>query len=157
VGPDSPLVILLVEDNAGDIRLVQEALRGSSLGTSLDVVGDGLEALRYLRQSGPFSDAPRPDLILLDLGLPRMDGRRVLAEVRSDPALNGIPVVIYTASILDADVLIAFNFHADGFLRKPLVVKELLSLLHRLEIRVWTREATATDGHPDEPGAAGAP
>src|ERR1700704_4334859 len=100
----------------------------------LEVVHDGLDALRFLGQAGPYENSQRPDLILLDLGLPGMDGRQVLAEVRADPKLNGIPVVIYTSSPGDPDVLWAFNFRADGFLRKPLVVSELHELVRRLGI-----------------------
>jgi chemotaxis family two-component system response regulator Rcp1 len=130
------LRILLVEDNIGDVRLLQETLRGSRLPTAIDVVRDGMDALAYLRHQGEHRYAPVPDLILLDLGLPRIDGRKVLAEVRSDPELNGIPVVIFTASPADNDVLLAFNFHADGYIRKPLELEAFHDLVRRLGIEV---------------------
>lgn len=128
------ILILVVEDNPGDARLVQEGMRGNTVRATLRLVGDGIEALRFLRRDGEHREAPRPDLILLDLGLPKMDGRRVLAEIRGDPKLGEIPVVVYTSSPADADVLLAFNLRADGFLRKPLAVREFLALIRRLGI-----------------------
>jgi chemotaxis family two-component system response regulator Rcp1 len=130
-----PIRILLVEDNAGDIRLLEETLRESPLATEIKVVRNGVDAMSFLRRWGAFATELRPDMVLLDLNLPRMDGREVLAEVRSDPGLNGIPIVIFTSSPADEDVRLAFNFHADGYVRKPLQVREFLELVRRLDIR----------------------
>jgi CheY-like chemotaxis protein len=128
----SPLRLLLVEDNPGDVRLLQETLRESSWPVEISVVPDGADALRYMRREGEFAQVDRPDLVLLDLNMPGMDGRQVLAEVRSDIRLNGIPLVIFTASPADEDVLLAFNFHAEGFLRKPIGLDEFHDLVERL-------------------------
>jgi CheY-like chemotaxis protein len=129
-----PIRILLAEDNPGDVRLIQEVLRQSHLLTALDVVRDGFDAMEYLYHTGRYSRTPRPDLILLDLGLPRMDGRQVLAEVRGDPRLNGIPVVIFTSSAADEDVVLATTFHAEGYVRKPLRLEQFHELVQRLGI-----------------------
>jgi two-component system, chemotaxis family, response regulator Rcp1 len=129
-----PIHLLVVEDNPGDIRLLEEGLREGGWVYTRDVVRDGLGALRYLRREDEFAKVPRPDLVLLDLNLPGMDGRQVLAEVRSDPQLNGIPMVIFTSSPMDEDVLLAFNFHAEGFLRKPVRLPELQALIERLTL-----------------------
>jgi chemotaxis family two-component system response regulator Rcp1 len=128
------LHLLLVEDNPGDVRLLQETLRDSPWPIDLKVARDGADALRYMRREEHHAAAIRPDLVLLDLNLPGMDGRQVLAEVRSDVRLNGIPVVIFTSSPADDDVLLAFNFHAEGYLRKPVRLEEFNQLLDRLEI-----------------------
>ncbi|MGA7924090.1 MAG: response regulator [Thermoplasmata archaeon] len=126
------LHLLLVEDNRGDARLLEEMLRGGPWPIDVAVVPDGAGALRYMRREGEFPQVPRPDIVLLDLNLPGMDGRQVLAEVRSDLRLNGIPLVIFTSSPADEDVLLAFNFHAEGFLRKPVKLTEFSALVDRL-------------------------
>lgn len=126
--------ILLVEDNPGDVRLTEETLKQSPYPTELEVAHDGAEALGDLRGRSPFAQQARPDMILLDLNMPGLDGRKVLAEVRSDPELNRIPVVIFTSSPGDQDVLMALNFHADGYVRKPLELKEFQDLVRRLEV-----------------------
>jgi two-component system, chemotaxis family, response regulator Rcp1 len=128
------LKLLLVEDNPGDVRLLQETLRDAPWKLTTTVVEDGYRALRYMRREGEFSDVSRPDLVLLDLNLPGMDGRQVLAEVRSDVRLNGIPLVIFTSSPADDDVLLAFNFHAEGYLRKPVRLADFQALLKRLAL-----------------------
>ncbi len=135
---DRALRILLVEDNRGDIRLLEETLKEWTVPTTLSVVRDGLDALAYLRRTSDLPEAPPPDVIFLDLTLPRMDGRRVLAEVRSDPKLNVIPVVIYTGSRAEDDLKLAFNFRADGYLRKPLALGEFEALVRRLDLGVST-------------------
>lgn len=124
--------MLLVEDNPGDVRLLQETLKEAGCPIHMDVTHDGTEALRYLRREREFSHVSRPDLVLLDLSLPGLDGRHVLAEVRSDVTLNGIPIVIFTSSTDDEDVLFAFNFHAEGYLRKPVGIKEFNALVDRV-------------------------
>lgn len=123
-----------MEDNAGDIRLVQERLKESSLRIELRVVRNGVEAMNYLRRWGAYARASPPDLVLLDLNLPRMDGRRVLAEVRGDPELNRIPVVVLTSSPAEEDVQLASSFHAEGYIRKPLELPAFHALLSRLEL-----------------------
>jgi two-component system, chemotaxis family, response regulator Rcp1 len=130
----APFHLLLVEDNPGDVRLIQEMLREGHWEPSLEVVRDGAAALRYMRREAEFADARRPDLVLLDLNLPGTDGRQVLAEVRSDPRINGIPLVIFTSSPSDEDVLLAFNFRAEGFLRKPVGVADFQALVDRLAL-----------------------
>jgi two-component system, chemotaxis family, response regulator Rcp1 len=134
--PPAPpsLHILLVEDNPGDARLLEETLRDGPWRVDLRVAVDGDEALRYMRREGRHGAVAVPDLVLLDLNLPGKDGRQVLAEVRSDVRLNGIPVVIFTSSPADDDVLLAFNFHAEGYLRKPVRLADLVSLVDRLAL-----------------------
>jgi two-component system, chemotaxis family, response regulator Rcp1 len=112
--------ILLVEDNPGDIRLTQEAFRDGKLCNRLNVTRDGVEALNYLYGTGAYTGAVRPDLILLDLNLPLMDGREVLATIKADPELRTIPVVILTTSAADRDVHRAYNLHANCYITKPM-------------------------------------
>lgn len=111
--------VLLVEDSPGDVRLTQEAFRDSGKQVRLHLVGDGIEAMAFLRREGTYADAPRPDLILLDLNLPRMDGREVLALIKSDQHLKVIPTIILTTSDAEADVLISYRLQANCYLRKP--------------------------------------
>jgi chemotaxis family two-component system response regulator Rcp1 len=114
-----PIRILLVEDNPGDVRLTLEAFKDSKMENPMDVVPDGVEALAYLRHEGAYRDKPTPDLILLDLNLPRMDGREVLAAVKADPALKSIPVVVLTTSKAEQDVLRSYLLQASCFITKP--------------------------------------
>jgi two-component system, chemotaxis family, response regulator Rcp1 len=109
--------VLLVEDSPGDIRLTQEAFRGADL--TLHVASDGLEAMAFLRQETPFEDSPRPDFILLDLNLPRMDGREVLAQIKEDAALRTIPTVILTTSNAEVDIDASYKLNANCYLTKP--------------------------------------
>ena len=108
-----PIEILLVEDNPADIRLTQEALKESRMYNNIRVTMDGVEALNYLQHKGKYADAPRPDLILLDLNLPKKDGREVLAEIKSDENLRRIPVVVLTTSSAEQDILKSYNLHAN--------------------------------------------
>jgi two-component system, chemotaxis family, response regulator Rcp1 len=117
--PRGPLDVLLVEDDPGDVVIAEEALRASSLNSRLSVVHDGVEALAYLRRENGYSDAERPDLILLDLNLPRKTGHEVLAEVKADPELRRIPVVVLTTSGAEEDVARAYDSHANVFVTKP--------------------------------------
>jgi CheY-like chemotaxis protein len=117
--PRGPLGVLLVEDDPGDVVIAQEALRVSRLESRLNVVPDGVEAMKYLRQEGGYEAAERPDLILLDLNLPRKSGREVLAEVKSDPKLRRIPIVVLTTSGADEDVTMSYDLHANVFVTKP--------------------------------------
>ena len=125
--------ILLVEDNLGDVRLVKEALRGSLISRTLDVVRDGEQAMAFLRRQAPFTQAQRPRLILLDLNLPRKDGREVLAEIKCDPALKSIPVVILTTSSADEDIAKSYESHANCYLTKPIGLDEFIRIIKLIE------------------------
>jgi two-component system, chemotaxis family, response regulator Rcp1 len=130
------LEILLVEDNPGDVRLTQEAMKEGKVLNRLNVASDGVEALDFLRQNGKYANAPRPDLILLDLNLPRKDGRQVLAEIKEDPALRRIPVVILTTSEAEQDVLKTYELHANCYLTKPVDLGQFLQVV-RLIADFW--------------------
>ncbi len=128
-----PIVILLVEDNAGDARLAMEALRDSKIRNSMHHVSDGEEAMAFLRREGRYMDAPKPDLVLLDLNLPRKDGREVLAEIKADEDLKRIPVVILTVSSDDEDVFRAYGLHANCFITKPLDFHQFVKVVRSIE------------------------
>ncbi len=125
--------ILLVEDNLGDARLTQEALRDSRVLNCLNHVKDGVEALAYLRQERAYADVARPDLILLDLNLPRMDGRELLAIVKEDPAFQRIPFVVLTTSQAEEDILRSYELRANAYVTKPVAFDEFLSAVRALE------------------------
>jgi chemotaxis family two-component system response regulator Rcp1 len=125
--------ILLVEDNPGDVRLTQEALKSDSLWSTLRVVRDGVEATAYLRREGEFRGAVRPDLILLDLNLPRKDGREVLAEIKADDDLKLIPVVVLTTSQADEDILKAYGAHANCYITKPVELAKFMTVVKSIE------------------------
>jgi len=129
----TPIEILLVEDNPGDVRLTQEVLKEGRIRNALNVVGDGVEALAYLRREGAYADAPPQDMILLDLNLPRKDGREVLAEVKSDPELRKIPVVVLTTSAAEADILKAYDLHANCYITKPVDLDQFVRVVHSIE------------------------
>jgi chemotaxis family two-component system response regulator Rcp1 len=129
-----PAEFLLVEDNPGDVRLTREALRESKLRNNLSVVGDGIEALAFLRQEGRYADAPRPDIILLDLNLPRKDGREVLAEIKDDPRLRLIPVVIITSSEAEQDVLKSYGLHVNCYVTKPVDLEQFIKVVQSVEM-----------------------
>ena len=123
-----PIEILLVEDSPGDVRLTREALRDAKAKLVLHVVGDGIEAMEFLSRAGKFGDAPRPNLILLDLNLPRLDGREVLEAIKRDPSLMNIPVVILTTSESEADVMRSYRLHANCFITKPVDLEVFVSV-----------------------------
>lgn len=125
--------ILLVEDNPGDIRLTQEALKDSKLHNNLSVVKDGVEALAFLRCEGQYTQAPRPDIILLDLNLPRKDGREVLEEIKSDDTLKRIPVVVLTTSDDDMDIIATYNLHANCYITKPVDLQQFVRIVKSIE------------------------
>jgi CheY-like chemotaxis protein len=125
--------ILIVDDNQGDIRLMREALKESTLRNNLHVAEDGIEAMAFLHRQGPYQNAPTPDLILLDLNLPRKDGRQVLAEVKNDPVLQRIPVVILTTSSADQDIVDTYNLHANCYVVKPVGLNEFLRIVKAIE------------------------
>ncbi len=124
---------LLVEDNPGDVRLTREALRESKLANHLSVVNDGVEAIAFLRREGKYADAPRPDLILLDLNLPRKSGREVLAEIKADPSLKRIPVVVITSSEAEQDILATYNLHVNCYVTKPVDLDQFVKVVHSIE------------------------
>lgn len=128
-----PLQILLVEDNPGDARLTREALKDGKIYLHLSVVVDGVEAIAFLRHEAPFADAPRPDLILLDLNLPRKDGREVLAEIKADDRLKRIPVVVLTTSAAEQDVLSSYDLHANCYITKPVDLDQFLKVVQWVE------------------------
>lgn len=125
--------ILLVEDNPGDVRLTMEAFKEAKVRNVLYVVGDGEQALSFLRQEGEFTDKPRPDLILLDLNLPKKDGREVLAEIKSDENLKRIPVVILTTSSAEEDILRTYNLHANCYITKPVDLDQFVKVVKSIE------------------------
>lgn len=125
--------ILLVEDNPGDADLAREALESSKMNNNLQWVDDGEKAMAFLRREGPYSKAPRPDLILLDLNLPKKDGRQVLAEIKSDEGLKRIPVVILTTSQAEEDVLKTYNLHANCYITKPIDLNQFLRVVRSIE------------------------
>jgi two-component system, chemotaxis family, response regulator Rcp1 len=125
--------ILMVEDNPADVRLVREALRESKVPNELHVTADGVQAMQYLRRQGAYSGANRPGLILLDLNMPRMDGREVLREIKADPTLRRIPVVVMSSSSADEDVLRSYDQHANSYVRKPIGFTEFRQVMHTIE------------------------
>lgn len=128
-----PIEILLVEDNPGDVRLTREALKDGKVLNRLNVVSDGVEAMEYLRRQGQYAAAPRPDVILLDLNLPRKDGREVLAELKVDPELKRIPVVVLTTSDAERDVLQAYDLHANCYITKPMDLVQFTTVVRAAE------------------------
>ena len=125
--------LLLCEDNIGDQRLTMEASRASKVTNKLNIVGDGVEALEFLHKEGKYANAPTPDLILLDLNMPRKDGREVLAEIKIDEKLRRIPVVILTTSQAEADILKTYNLHANCYITKPVDLDQFLQMIKSLE------------------------
>jgi len=121
--------VLLVEDSPGDIRLTREAFRDANAAIHLNVVTDGVEAMAYLRRQGDQVDAPRPAIILLDLNLPRMDGREVLAQIKADPSLKTIPTIILTTSEANADIVRSYELQANSYLTKPVQLEKFESLV----------------------------
>lgn len=136
--PDDPepADVLLVEDNPGDVRLTREAFDDGKIENTLHVVTDGVEALDFLHQRGEYADAPRPDVVLLDLNLPRKNGDEVLAEVKEDPDLRHIPVIVLTSSKSDEDVLTSYEHHANAYLTKPVDPFEFMQTVGKFE-EMW--------------------
>src|ERR1019366_8594332 len=128
-----PVEILLVEDNPADVRLTREALNSDRLWNNLSVTKDGVEAMAYLRRQGRFAAAPRPDLILLDLNLPKKDGREVLAEIKADPNLMRIPVVVLTTSEAEDDILKTYGLHANCYITKPADLRQFMRVVKSIE------------------------
>jgi len=128
-----PIEMLLVEDNPGDARLAMEALKDAKVHNKLHWVQDGVEAMDFLRRKGNYSEAPRPDVVLLDLNLPKKDGREVLADVKADEDLRRIPVVILTISDAEEDVIKTYNLHANCYIRKPIDLDQFVGVVKAIE------------------------
>ncbi|TLS65639.1 response regulator [Mariprofundus erugo] len=126
---EQAIEILLVEDSPGDVRLTVEAFKDMKLHNKLSVASDGVEALQFLRREGAYADASRPDIIILDLNLPRLDGRQVLAEIKADERLKHIPVIILTSSSADEDIAHTYKLHANCFITKPISFEEFTRVI----------------------------
>ena len=129
----TPIEVLLVEDNPGDVRLTEEALKEGHLLVHLSVARDGVEAMKFLRREQPHEDASRPDLILLDLNLPKKDGRQVLEEIKTDARLMRIPVVVLTTSEADSDILRSYGLHANCYITKPVDMDQFIKIIKLVE------------------------
>lgn len=130
---EAPIEILLVEDNPGDVRLTQEVLREGRIHNVLNVVNDGVEALEFLHRRGAYADMRPQDLILLDLNLPKMNGREVLAEIKQHPELRKIPVIVLTTSSAETDVLSAYELHANCYITKPVDLDQFVNVVRSIE------------------------
>jgi chemotaxis family two-component system response regulator Rcp1 len=133
--------LLLVEDNPGDVRLTREALKEGQLSVNLSVAVDGVEAVEFLRRTGKFANAPRPDLILLDLNLPRKSGREVLSEIKSDPDLKKIPVLVMTTSTSQQDIARAYSLNANCYIAKPMELQDFIEVVQSIE-DFWLTKAS---------------
>ena len=142
----SPIDILLVEDNPGDERLTREALKEGKVYSNLHWVKDGVEALEFLRKQGKYKGTPRPDIILLDLNLPKKDGREVLQEIKNDDKLKRIPVVILTTSKAEEDVLKTYNLHANCYVTKPVDLEKFIVVVKSIDA-FWLTVVTLPNGH----------
>jgi chemotaxis family two-component system response regulator Rcp1 len=131
--PGDPVQILLVEDSPGDIRLTREVLRDARIANELHIVGDGEAAMSFLRRKGEYANARRPDLILLDLNLPRKDGREVLGELKDDAELHRIPVIVLTTSAAEQDILRSYDLQAACYITKPVDLDEFISVVRSIE------------------------
>jgi CheY-like chemotaxis protein len=131
--PPTPIEVLLVEDDPGDVVLVTEAFEDNKVCNRLHVVADGVEALQFLRHEGPYADSPTPDLVLLDLNLPRKDGREVLAEVKADEDLRRIPIVVLTTSKAEEDVLRSYDLHANAYVTKPVDFERFIEVVRQID------------------------
>jgi CheY-like chemotaxis protein len=127
------MAVLLVDDDPGDVLMIEEALESIGAPRNVHVVNDGEEAVAFLRRTGAFEDAPRPDVILLDLNMPRMDGRQVLAEIKNDPELRSIPIVVLTTSQAPSDILSSYSLHANAYVTKPMNLDGLTEVVRRID------------------------
>ena len=144
---NGPIEILLVEDNPGDVRLTKEALREGKVYSNLHTVKDGVEAMEFLRRQGKFKGVPRPDIILLDLNLPKKDGREVLEEIKTDEELKRIPVVVLTTSKAEEDVLRTYNLHANCYVTKPVDLEKFMVVVKSIDIFWLTVVTLPPNGH----------
>lgn len=131
--PIRQIEVLLVEDDPGDVLMTREAFEDYKVSNQLHVVNDGVEAMAFLRREGEHTDAPRPDLVLLDLNLPRMDGREVLHAIKSDPELSSIPVVVLTTSEAEEDVLRSYSLHANAYVTKPVDFERFIHVVRQID------------------------
>jgi two-component system, chemotaxis family, response regulator Rcp1 len=129
----APIEVLLVEDSSGDVRLTREAFKDAKVHINLHVAPDGIEAMAFLRREGNYVNVPRPDLILLDLNLPKKDGREVLGEIKESPELKSIPVVILTTSASEADILRSYRLHANCYITKPVGLAGFLEVIKSID------------------------
>jgi CheY-like chemotaxis protein len=129
----APIEVLLVEDDPGDVLLIREAFADNKVANRLHVVADGVEALAFMRRADEYADAPRPDLVLLDLNLPRKDGREVLAEVKADDDLRSIPIVVLTTSQAEEDVLRSYDLHANAYVTKPVDFDRFIGVVRQID------------------------
>jgi len=141
-----PVEILLVEDNPGDVRLTQEAINDGKVRNNMHVAEDGVEAVAFLRRAGKYADAPRPDLILLDVNLPKKDGREVLAEIKTDEDLKRIPVVVLTTSKAEQDIFRAYDQHANCYITKPVDLDQFITIVKGIEDFWFTIVKLPSDG-----------
>jgi CheY-like chemotaxis protein len=144
---NGPIEILLDEDNPGDVRLTKEALKEGKVYSNLHTVKDGVEAMEFLRKQGKYKDVPRPDIILLDLNLPRKDGREVLEEIKSDDNLKRIPVVVLTTSKAEEDVLRTYNLHANCYVTKPVDLEKFMVVVKSIDVFWLTVVTLPPNGH----------
>ena len=144
---NGPIEILLVEDNPGDVRLTKEALKEGKVFSNLHTVKDGVEAMEFLRRQGKYSSVPRPDIILLDLNLPKKDGREVLQEIKSDEQLKRIPVVVLTTSKAEEDVLRTYNLHANCYVTKPVDLEKFMVVVKSIDVFWLTVVTLPPNGH----------
>lgn len=138
---EKPRIILLVEDNKADIRLIEEALKNSSITYQMATARDGVDAMAYLRQQGEYVNAPRPDLIVLDLNLPKKDGREVLGEIKTDPKLKRIPVIVLTTSSNEDDIHQSYDLNANCYITKSRNLSQLFAIVKRIE-EFWLATVT---------------
>jgi len=147
VDENRPVEILLVEDNPGDERLTREALKEGKVYSNLHWVKDGVEALEFLRKQGKYAGKPRPDIILLDLNLPKKDGREVLQEIKTDEDLKRIPVVVLTTSKAEEDVLRTYNLHANCYVTKPVDLEKFMVVVKSIDVFWLTVVTLPPNGH----------
>jgi two-component system, chemotaxis family, response regulator Rcp1 len=147
VDENRPVEILLVEDNPGDERLTREALKEGKVYSNLHWVKDGVEAMEFLRRQGKYSGVPRPDIILLDLNLPKKDGREVLQDIKNDPELKRIPVVVLTTSKAEEDVLRTYNLHANCYVTKPVDLEKFIVVVKSIDVFWLTVVTLPPNGH----------
>jgi two-component system response regulator len=133
MGNLKPAEILLIEDNPGDVRLMQEALKDGKVKNNLHIIDDGVEATDFLFKRNKYSNVPRPDLIILDLNLPKKNGQEVLAEIKADPGLKSIPVIVLTISKAEEDIIRSYNLHANCFLNKPINLNKFFEVVKSIE------------------------
>ena len=146
--PVEPIKILLVEDQPADVRLTQEVLKQGKVANELYVAEDGEKAMKFLRQEGEYEGSPRPDLIILDLNLPRMDGKEVLQAIKGDPAFLKIPVLILTTSAAEQDILDAYRHHVNAYITKPIDLEEFVGVVSSID-QFWLSIVRLPDGLKD--------